>query len=118
LIHSLAYHPQMDDQTERVNQILDDILRVCVMENQGSWDKHMQLAEFSYNNSYQESLKMAPFEVLHGCQCRTPLNWIELGEKVIFGPDIIDEVEATVHRIQDNLKAAKSRQESYANKRC
>jgi hypothetical protein len=73
--------------------------------------------EFLYNNSYQESLKIAPFEVLYGCCCRTPLNWIELGEKVIFGPDIIDEVEATVRRIQGNLRAAKSRQESYANKR-
>jgi hypothetical protein len=89
-----------------------------VMENQGSWDKHLSLAEFSYNNSYQESWKMAPFEVIYGRRCRTPLNWIEPGEKVIFGPDIVDEAEATVHRIQDNLKATKSRQESYANKRC
>jgi hypothetical protein len=65
---------------------------------------------------YQESLKMAPFEVLYRCRCRTPLNWIELGEKVIFGPDLVDEAEATVHHIQDNLKATKSCQESYANK--
>jgi hypothetical protein len=81
-------------------------------------DKHLQLAEFPYNNSYQESLKMTLFEVLYGCRCYTPLNWIEPGEKVIFGPHLIDEAEATVHRIQNNLKAAKSRQESYANKRC
>jgi hypothetical protein len=60
---------------------------------------------------------MAPLEVLYGHPCRTPLNWIESGEKVIFGPDIIDEAEAMVHRIQDNVKATKSRQESYANKR-
>jgi hypothetical protein len=86
-------------------------------ENQGSWDKHLSLAEFSYNNSYQESLKMTPFEVLYGRRCRTPLNWIEPGEKVIVGPDIVDEAKAMVHRIQDNLKATKSRQESYANKR-
>jgi hypothetical protein len=63
LIHSSAYHPQTDGQTERVNQILEDMLRACVMENQGSWDKDLPLAKFSYNNSYQESLKMAPFEV-------------------------------------------------------
>jgi hypothetical protein len=88
------------------------------MENQDSWDKHLSLAEFSYNNSYQKSLKIAPFEVIYGCRCRTPLNWIEPGEEVIFGPGIIDEAEATVHRIQDNLKATKSRQESYVNKRC
>jgi hypothetical protein len=60
---------------------------------------------------------MTPFEVLYGHRCRTPLNWIEPGEKVIFGPDLVDEAEATIHRIQNNLKAMKSRQESYANKR-
>jgi hypothetical protein len=60
---------------------------------------------------------MAPFEVLYGQWCRTPLNWIESGEKVIFGPDIIKEAEATVRHIQDKLKAAKSRQETFANKR-
>jgi hypothetical protein len=61
---------------------------------------------------------MALFEVLYGRPCRTPLNWIEPGEKFIFGPDLVDEAEATVHHIQNNLKAAKSHQESYANKRC
>jgi hypothetical protein len=60
---------------------------------------------------------MAPFKVLYGRRCRTPLNWIEPGEKVIFVPDHIDEAQATVYRIQDNLKATKSRQESYAYKR-
>jgi hypothetical protein len=87
------------------------------MENLGSWNKHLPLAEFSYNNRHQKSLKMAPFEVLYGHRCHTPLNWIEPGEKVIFDHDIVDEAEATVHHIQDNLKAMKSRQESYANKR-
>jgi hypothetical protein len=88
------------------------------MEYPGSWDKNMPWAEFSYNNSYQESLKMASFEALYGCKCRTMLNWIEPGEKAIFVPDIVDEAEATVRHIQENLKAAKSHQESYANKRC
>jgi hypothetical protein len=62
LIHSSAYHPHTDGQTERVNPILEDMLRVCVMEYPGSWDKNLSLAEFSYNNSYQESLKMAPLK--------------------------------------------------------
>jgi hypothetical protein len=84
------------------------MLRSRVLEHQGSWDKNLPWAEFSYNNSYQESLKMAPFEVLYGRLCRTPLNWIELGEKVIFGLDHVEEAEATVHHIQENLKAAKS----------
>jgi hypothetical protein len=87
------------------------------MEYPGSWDKNLSWAEFSYNNSYQESLKMAPFEALYGRQCRTSLNWIEPGEKAIFGPDIVVEAEATVRRIQENLKVAKLCQESYANKR-
>jgi hypothetical protein len=99
LIHSLAYHPHTDGQTECVNQILDDMLRAYVLEHQGSWDQNLPWSEFSYNNSYQESLKMAPFEVLYGHRCRTPLNWIEPGEKVIFGPDLVEEAEATVHRI-------------------
>jgi transposase InsO family protein len=66
LIHSSAYHPQMDGQTERVNQIVEDMLRACVLDRQGSWDHNLPCAEFSYNNSYKESLKMAPFEVLYG----------------------------------------------------
>jgi hypothetical protein len=60
---------------------------------------------------------MVPFEILYGHRCHTPLNWIRPGEKMIFGPDLIEEAEATVNRIQDNLRATKSRQESYANKR-
>jgi hypothetical protein len=117
LIHSLAYHSQTDGQTERVNQILEDMLRACVMEYQGSWDKNLSWAEFSYNNSYQESLKMAPFEVLYGRRCRTPLNWIEPGENVIFGPDIVEEAKMIVHHVQENLKVMKSRQETYAKKK-
>jgi hypothetical protein len=116
LIHSSAYHPQTDGQTERVNQILEDMLKACVMEYPSSWDKNLSWTEFSYNNNYQESLKMALFEALYGRQCHTPLNWIKPWEKAIFGPDIVVEAEATVRRIQENLKIAKLRQESYANK--
>jgi transposase InsO family protein len=79
LIHSSTYHPQTDGQIERVNQILEDMLRACLMEYPDSWDKNLPWAEFSYNSNYQESLKMAPFEALYGRQCRTPLNWIEPG---------------------------------------
>jgi hypothetical protein len=117
LIHSSAYHRQTDDQTERVNQILEDMLRTCVLEHQGSWDQNLPWAKFSYNYSYQESLKMAPFEVLYGRRCRTPLNWIEPGEMVIFGPNLVKKAEATVRHIKDNLKVVKSLQETYANKR-
>jgi hypothetical protein len=74
LIHYSAYHPQTDGQTKRVNQILEDMLRACVMEYPDSSDKNLPQGELSYNNSYQESLKMAPFEVLYRRQCRTPVN--------------------------------------------
>jgi hypothetical protein len=74
------------------------------MEYQGSWDKNLPWVELSYNNSYQESLKMAPFEVLYGRRCRTSLNWVEPGEKVIFGPNLVEEAETTIRRIQGNLK--------------
>jgi hypothetical protein len=66
LLHSLAYHPQTSGQTERVNQILEDMLRAYVLEFPQKWDDCLPLAEFSYNNSYQESIKMAPFEALYG----------------------------------------------------
>jgi hypothetical protein len=88
------------------------MLRACVMDYPRSWDKNLPCAEFSYNNSYHESLKMAQFEVLYGRRCRTPLNWIEPREKMIFGPDHVEEAEMTVSRIQDNLRVAKSCQES------
>jgi hypothetical protein len=75
-----AYHPQTDGQTERVNQILEDMLRACALQYGRSWDKILPCAKFSYNNSYQESLKMAPFEMLCGCRCRTLLFWSETRE--------------------------------------
>jgi transposase InsO family protein len=77
---SSAYHPQTDDQTERVNQILEDMVRACALQYGRSWDKSLPYTEFFYNNSYQESLKMAPFEMLYGRRCRTPLFWNETRE--------------------------------------
>jgi hypothetical protein len=71
-------------------------------------DKCLPLAELSYNNNYQENLRMTPFESLYGCRCCTPVNWIEPGERTIFGFDLVIEVEEIVHRIWSNLKAAKA----------
>jgi hypothetical protein len=93
------------------------MLRACVIQYDKHWDKCLALAEFSYNNSYQSSIKMAPFEALYGRQCRTPLNWSQTGEPEIFGPDLITEAEEKVKIIWNNLKAAQSRQKSYADKR-
>jgi hypothetical protein len=108
LIHSSAYHPQTEGHTERVNHILEDMLKACVLSYPGKWDKYLSLVEFSYNNSYQESLRMAPFEALYGHRCRTPMNWIEPGERMIFGPDLVIEAEEIIHHIQSNLKATKA----------
>jgi transposase InsO family protein len=88
---SSAYHRQTNGQTERTNQILEDMLRACVLKHGGSWDKSLPYAEFSYNNSYQASLKISPFEALYGRKCRTPLYWSETGERQLFGADIIRE---------------------------
>ena len=93
LIRSSAYHLQTSGQTERVNQILEDMLRACVVSSKGSWEKWLPLMEFSYNNSYQESIKMAPFKALYGRKCRTPLNWVELGERRYYGIDFVKEAE-------------------------
>ncbi|WVZ52879.1 hypothetical protein U9M48_003885 [Paspalum notatum var. saurae] len=73
--------------------------------------------EFAYNNSYQKSLEMAPFEALYGRRCRTPLNWSEPGERVTFDPDLVTQAEEQVKFIHDNLKRAQSRQKSYSDRR-
>jgi hypothetical protein len=88
----------MDGQIERVNQILEDMWRACALKDSKSWDKCLPYAEFSYNNSYQKSLKMLPFEILYGRKCRTPLFWNEPGE-----------VERQVEVVRENLQLALSR---------
>ena len=93
------------------------MLRSCVIHYGKNWDKCLPLAEFSYNNSYQASLKMAPFEALYGHRCRTPLSWSQTGKCKIFGPDLVVEAEEKVRVIQENLRAAQSRQKSYFDKR-
>jgi hypothetical protein len=114
---SSAYHPQTDGQTERTNQIPEDMLRACALKNSGSWDNSLPYAEFAYNKSYQSSFKMAPFEALYGRKCRTPLFWNQTGESQLFGPDSIREAERQVEIIRENLKAPQSRQKSYADPR-
>jgi hypothetical protein len=115
LIRSTTYHPQTDGQTERV--IIEDMLRTCVLTDGPKWDKHLPLAEFSYNNSYQESIKMSPFEALYGRPCRTPLSWSESGERVIFGTNIVTEAKEKVKQIQANILTVQSHYKSYADKR-
>jgi hypothetical protein len=115
LSFSTANHPQTGGQTERVNHILEDMLCACVLSYGTKWEDCLPFSEFSYNNSYQASLQMAPFEALYGRKCRTPLNWSEIGESQVFGPYVIREAEEQVQLIRNRLKAAQSRQKSYAD---
>jgi hypothetical protein len=93
------------------------MLRACALQHGGSWDKSLPYAEFSYNNSYQASLKMSPFEALYGRKCRTPLYWDQTGERQFFGPELIQEAEEQVRIIRENLRTAQTRQKSYADNR-
>jgi hypothetical protein len=113
---SSAYHLQTDGQTERTNQVLEDMLRACSLKHGRCLDKSLPYAEFSYNNSYQASLKMVPFEALYGQKCRTPLYWNQTGESQVFGPEIL-QAEKQVQIIRENLKTAQSRKKSYADNR-
>jgi transposase InsO family protein len=114
---STTYHPQTDGQTERTNQVLEDMLRACALQHGSSWNKSLPYAEFSYNDSYQASLKISLFETLYDRKCRTPLYWDQTGERQLFGPEIIQEAEEQVQQIRENLRTAQSRQKSYADTR-
>jgi hypothetical protein len=115
LYFSSAYHPQTNGQTEMTNQVLEDMLRACALKHGGSWDKSLPYAKFSYNNSYQASLKMSPFEALYGRKCRNPFYWDQTRERKFFGPEIIQEAEEQVRMIRENLRVAQTRQKSYAD---
>ncbi|KAG8474462.1 hypothetical protein CXB51_031417 [Gossypium anomalum] len=112
---STAFHPQTDGQSERIIQILEDMLRCCILEFGGSWERYLPLIEFAYNNSFQSSIKMAPYEALYGRKCRTLLFWTELSESKIFGVDLIKDAEQKVLIISESLKATSDRQKSYAD---
>jgi hypothetical protein len=99
-----------------VNQIIEDMLRVCVLNDGSKWDQHLPLEEFSNNSSHQEIIKMSSFESLYGCHGHTPLSWSESGERVIFGPYIMTEAEEKVKQIRANLLIAQSQHKSYADK--
>ncbi|GKB36252.1 putative reverse transcriptase domain-containing protein [Tanacetum coccineum] len=114
---STAYHPQTDGQSERTIQMLEDMLRACVIEFGGSWDVYLPLAEFSYNNSYHTSIRCAPFEALYGRKCRSPVLWAKIREGSLIGPELVQETTDKVVIIKEKLKAARDRQKSYADNR-
>ncbi|KZV40247.1 hypothetical protein F511_26610, partial [Dorcoceras hygrometricum] len=88
---STAFHPQTDGQTERVNQVLEDLLRAYAIDFQGSWESKLSLVEFAYNNSFQDSIGMAPNEALYGSKCRSPIHWDEIEERAELAPEIVQQ---------------------------
>ncbi|TYK22902.1 reverse transcriptase [Cucumis melo var. makuwa] len=114
---SISFHPQTDGQFERTIQILEDMLRACVLPLKGSWGTHLPLVEFAYNNSYQSSIGMAPYEALYGRPCRTPVCWNEVGERKLVGPKWVQITIKNIKLIRENLRIAQDRQKSYADKR-
>ena len=106
---STAFHPQINGQSERTIQVLEDMLRACVLDLKGSWEEHFPLVEFSYNNSYQASIQMAPHEALYGRPCRSPFYWIEVRERSTTGTELISDTSVKVDLIQKRLLTAQSR---------
>ena len=91
------------------------MLQAYVLTYGKAWEKSLSFVEFSYNNGYQASLKMPPFEALYGRRCRTPLMWSEVGERCLFGPNMINNAEEQVAKVRENLKVVQSRQKSYVD---
>ncbi|GJZ87014.1 putative reverse transcriptase domain-containing protein [Tanacetum coccineum] len=112
-----AYHRRRKTNAKCTIQTLEDMLRACVIDFGGSWNIHLSLAEFSYNNSYHSSIRCAPFEALYGRKCRSPVLWAEIGDSRLIGPEMVQEMTDKVVVIRDRLKAARDRQKSYADNR-
>ncbi|GKB17839.1 putative reverse transcriptase domain-containing protein [Tanacetum coccineum] len=93
------------------------MLKAGVLDFEGSWDVHLPLVEFLYNNSYHSSVRCAPFEALYGRKCRSPIMWAEVGEGQLIGPELVQETIEKISQIKDRLKAARDHQKSYADKR-
>lgn len=114
---STTYHPQTDGQSERTIQTLEDMLRSCIPSWKGSWEDHLSLVEFSYNNSYHSSIRCASYEALYGRKCRSPLCWDAVGEKAVLGLDWVQQTTERVAEIREHMLAAQSRQKSFADVR-
>jgi hypothetical protein len=113
---STAYHPESDGQIERVNRVIEDILRMYVMDEPSKWEDYLHLVEFAYNNGYQASLKMSPFEALYGRKCNTSVSWDNLADRTIVGLEFLMEMEYQMTKNKKNLKVSQDRQKSYADK--
>ena len=108
LMMSTTFYPQTDGQSEMTIQVLEDMLQACVLDHKGSWEKHLPLVEFAYNNSYQASIHMVPYEGLYGRPFRLLICWTEVGESPITGPDLIRDTSEKVGLIRQRLLTAQS----------
>ncbi|TYK23819.1 pol protein [Cucumis melo var. makuwa] len=114
---STGFHPQTDGQTERLNQVLEDMLRACALEFPGSWDSHLHLMEFAYYYSFQATIGMALFEALYSKRCRSPVCWDEVGEQRLMGPELVQSTNEAMQKIKSRMQTAQIRQKSYADVR-
>nr|GFD19688.1 putative reverse transcriptase domain-containing protein [Tanacetum cinerariifolium] len=96
-------------------QTLEDMLRACVIDFGNSWDRHLPLVQFFYNNSYHASIKVAPFEALYGRKCRSPVFWSEVRDSQLTGPELIQETTEKIVQIKNRLLTARSSQKIYAD---
>ncbi|XP_070024794.1 uncharacterized protein [Nicotiana sylvestris] len=87
----------------------------CTIDFKGSWDDHLQLIKFAYNNSFHASIQMAPFEALYGRRCRCPIGWFEVGEAELIGLDLVYQAMEKVKIIKERFKTSQSRQKSYSD---
>jgi hypothetical protein len=113
---STTYHLESDGQTERVNQVIEDMLRMYVMDKTQKWEDYLYLVEFTYNNGYQSSLKMSPFKALYGRRCNIHVSRDNPAGCAVVGKELLYEMEEMMVKIRKNTKAFQDRQKSYANK--
>ena len=112
---SIAYHPHTDVQTEILNHVLEDMLRMYVMDKPGKWEDYLHLVEFAYNNHFQALVGLSPFEIMYGKKCNTPISWSSLVDRLMLGLDILKDMDLTLKRVQHNLKVSQDRQKSYSD---
>jgi hypothetical protein len=112
---STVYHSETDRKTEQINQTLENMFRMYVMDQQKCWEEFLPLVEFAYNNSYQSTIKMLPFKFLYERLYRMPLSWDWLEDRVLVGPEVIEEMEEKMKTIIQRIKEAQDQQKSYSD---
>jgi hypothetical protein len=95
--------------------VIEDMLKMYVMDKPSKWEDYLHLVEFSYNNGYQTPLKMSPFEAIYGEKCNTLISWDNPTDRAVVGTDLLREMEKML-KIKQNLKDSQDRKKSYADK--